>query len=254
MTWKTAWITGASSGIGLELATLLDGEVSHVAISARSKGKLDNIAKTSRTIDAYALDVTDAKAVAATVWKIEKAAGPIDLAVLNAGLWHPMDSDKLDIKRIRDALDVNYMGVVNCIDALVPGMLKRGSGHIAIIASVAGYRGLPISVAYGPTKAALINLAETLHVELAPHGIFVSVVNPGFIDTPMTRENKFPMPGIIPAEEAARHLLKGLKTRKFEIIFPRTFVYTMKLLRIIPNALFLWIIRTIVLPGNRKSR
>lgn len=251
MAWKTVWITGASSGIGLELARQLDGEANHIAISARSKSKLQKAASTSPAITPYPLDVTDAKAVAATVKKLEKASGPIDLAILCAGVWHIMDADRIDRDKISHALDVNYMGVVNCIDALLPGMLKHGSGHIAIVASVAGYRGLPRAIAYGPTKAALINLAESLHTELAPHGIQVSVVNPGFIDTPMTEENDFPMPGIIPVEETASKLIAGLKARKFEIIFPRGFVYMMKSLRRMPNALFFWIMRTIVLPKSR---
>ena len=250
MTWKNAWITGASSGLGLELAKRLEGEVAHVTISARSKGKLERVSKASPAIDAYPLDVTDAKAVATTLAKIEKAAGPIDLAILNAGVWHIMESDSMDLEKIRNALDVNYMGVVNCIDALLPGMLKRGSGHIAIVASVAGYRGLPKAIAYGPTKAALINLAETLHAELEPHGVLVSVVNPGFIDTPMTEDNDFPMPGIIPVEEAATLFLKGLKARKFEIAFPKGFVFWMKALRRAPYLLFFWIMRTFILPKS----
>lgn len=251
MEWKTVWITGASSGVGLELARQLKGDADHIAISARSKMKLQKAASKSRAITPYPLDVTDASAVTATVKKIEKTSGPIDLAILSAGVWHIMDADRIDLDKVSQALDVNYMGVVNCIDALLPGMIKHGRGHIAIIASVAGYRGLPHAMAYGPTKAALINLAETLHVELAPHGILVSVVNPGFIDTPMTEENEFPMPGIIPVEEAAAKILKGLKAGKFEIIFPRGFVYMMKSLRRMPNALFFWIMRTIVLPKSR---
>lgn len=250
MEWKTAWITGASSGIGLELAKRLDGDVAHVAMSARSKKKLISSAKAGRTLAPYPLDVTNATAVANAVKQIEKNAGPIDLAILNAGVWYDMRSNEMQLDKIQSALDVNYMGVVNCIGALLPGMLKRGRGHIAIIASVAGYRGLPRAIAYGPTKAALISLAETMHLELEPHGILVSVVNPGFVDTPMTEGNTFPMPAIIPVEEAATSLLAGLQTGKFEIAFPKGFIFWMKALRRAPYPLFFWIMRTFILPRS----
>lgn len=242
--WKTAWITGASSGIGLELARLLDGKVTHLAVSARSQDKLSKLAAQCKNVVSYPLDVTDADAVVDSVGDIEAAAGPIDLAVLNAGVWQLMDVAELDLKAIRTGIEVNYMGVVHAINALLPGMLARGAGQIAIVASVAGYRGLPRSAAYGPTKAALINLAETLRTELAPRGITVSVVNPGFVDTPMTRDNPFPMPNIISAKDAAQSLLAGLERRKYEIIFPRAFVFAMKLLRLLPNAMYFWVVRT----------
>ena len=245
--WQTAWITGASSGIGRELATLLDGKLAHVAVSARSGDSLETLAAQCSTVVAYPLDVTDADAVVACVGDIEAAAGPIDLAVLNAGAWQLMDVAELDLAAIRTGIEVNYMGVVHAINALLPGMLARGRGHIAIVASVAGYRGLPRSAAYGPTKAALINLAETLRTELVPRGITVSVVNPGFVDTPMTRDNPFPMPLIISAQQAAQSLLSGLQRQQSEIIFPRAFVFAMKLLRLLPNAAFFWVCRTFLL-------
>lgn len=244
--WKTAWITGASSGIGLELARLLDKRVAHVAISARSNDKLDKISQASETVVAYPLDVTNEKAVSACVEAIEANAGPIDLAILNAGVWQIMEVDELDLSAVRASLDVNYMGVMNALGALLPGMLKRGSGHIAIVASVAGYRGLPKALAYGPTKAALINLAETLRCELAPRGITISVVNPGFVDTPMTEVNPFPMPGIIPASDAAQVMLSGLERQAYEITFPRGFVLVMKLLRRLPNALYFLVVRAFI--------
>ena len=247
--WKSVWITGGSSGIGLELAKLLDGDVPYVAISARSGDKLHEAQEACRTLWAYQVDVTDSRAVAACVKKIEAEAGPIDLAVLGAGVWFPMEAKDFDLDKIRTSIDVNYIGTMNAIHALLPGMLKRGHGHIAIVASVAGYRGLPKSVAYGPTKAALINVAETLKSELEPHGICVSVINPGFVDTPMTKTNTFPMPGIIPVEEAAKKLLTGLEVGQFEIMFPRGFGYLMKSLRRMPNALFFWVVRTFIMKG-----
>lgn len=248
--WSTVWITGASSGIGRELALLMDGKVAHVAASARSGEALRHLADASKTIVSHPLDVTDPQAVAACVKGIEDAAGPIDLAVLNAGTWRMMDVGELDLHAVRNGIEVNYMGVMNALGALLPPMMARRTGHIAIVASVAGYRGLPRSIAYGPTKAALINLAETLRSELASHGITVSLVNPGFVDTPMTRDNPFPMPGIISAQDAARALLSGLRQKHFEIVFPRGFVRAMKVLRILPNAVFFWIVRRFLSPNK----
>ena len=245
--WKVAWVIGASSGIGRELASLLDKRAAKVVVSARSVEKLEELAAGSQAMKPYPLDVTDETAVAACVDRIERDLGPIDLAVLSAGTWAIMDQGEIDIAAIRKGVDVNYMGVVNALAAVVPRMRERGQGHIAIVASVAGYRGLPRAAAYGPTKAALINLAETLKSELEPFGITVSVVNPGFVDTPMTSDNPFPMPGIMPADKAAQAMLAGLEERRFEIIFPRGFVYAVKLLRIVPYRLFFWYVSSFII-------
>ena len=245
--WTTAWVIGASSGIGRELALLLSEQGSYVAASARSADKLKDLAEQAHKIGGYPLDVTDPESVKSSAADIEEASGPIDLVVLCAGAWTISDVAKIDVPAIRKGVEVNYMGAVHVLDAILPGMLARRQGHIVIVASVAGYRGLPRSLAYGPTKAALINLAETLNAELAPHGVKVSLVNPGFVDTALTRDNPFPMPAIMSANAAAKKLLAGLKSERYEIIFPRRFVYPMKLLRIVPNVVFFWIIRKFVL-------
>lgn len=245
--WSTVWITGASTGIGRALALLLNEEARHVAVSARSREKLDELASNAKAISAYPLDVTDHAATELCVRRIEAGDGPIDLAVLNAGVWHMMDAKDLKISAVCDAVDVNLMGVYHALDALLPRMIARRRGHIAIVASVAGYRGLPKSIAYGPTKAALINLAETLKAELRPYDIVVSLVNPGFVDTPMTRGNPFPMPGLMPADKAAKELLAGLKRRRFEITFPRGFATAVKLLRLVPDRLYFWLVRRFIL-------
>jgi short-subunit dehydrogenase len=247
--WGTVWITGASSGIGRELALLVEseGRCAHVAVSARSKDGLEALAGAADANRAFPVDVTDAGAVADCVAGIEREAGPIDLAVLNAGTWALMDTDAFDLAAVRKGVEVNLMGVMNALDALLPRMIERRSGHIAIVASVAGYRGLPKSAAYGPTKAALINLSETLKAELAQHGITVSVINPGFVDTPMTRGNPFPMPGIISARKAAEEILSGLTRGRFEIAFPRGFVFGMKLLKILPAWLYFPFIRRFIM-------
>jgi short-subunit dehydrogenase len=248
--WKTVWITGASSGIGQELAKLMDVAADHVVISARSVNKLEALSERSRAIAPFPLDVTDAEAVSVCVKTIEVTAGPIDLAVLNAGAWTLMDAQHLELQAVRTGIEVNYMGVMNAIDALIPPMIERRRGHIAIVASVAGYRGLPRSIAYGPTKAALNNLAEILRLELEPHGITISVINPGFVDTPMTQNNPFPMPSIVSAEEAAKQILEGLKRRQFEIAFPRGFIMVMKMMQLMPLVLYFWLVRKIVMRGK----
>lgn len=252
--WNVAWVVGASSGIGRELSRLLDDRVRAVAVSARSADKLDALAAQCRNVRPYPLDITDETAVANCVESIESDCGPIDLVVLSAGAWTITKSGEIDVEAIRRGVEVNYMGVVHVLAAIVPRMRARGRGHIAIVASIAGYRGLPRSIAYGPTKAALINLAESLKAELEPHGITVSLVNPGFVDTPMTRENDFPMPSLMKVEDAARQLLDGLERKRYEIIFPRGFVYALKVLRIVPNWLFFWYVDTFVLGRRRKSR
>lgn len=248
--WDSVWITGASSGIGLDLARRLDGRAGKVAISARSADRLRAIAADSRSMADHPLDITDADAVAATVERIEAESGPIDLAVLNAGSWTLLKPGEIDLDAMRSGMEVNYLGTVNCLAAIVPHMKARGRGHIAIVASVAGYRGLPRAAAYGPTKAALINLAESLKSELGPFGITVSIVNPGFVDTPLTRDNPFPMPALMDSGEAADRLLSGLIAGRYEIVFPRRFVFGIKLLRLLPNAIFFWLIQKFVHPGK----
>lgn len=244
--WRSVWITGASSGIGLELAKMIGAQSDHVAISARSEDRLKAASADYDTLHAYPLDVTDAPAVSACVAEIEEKTGGIDVAILNAGAWTLMTVDEFDLAAIRKGVEVNYMGVMHALDALLPRMLSRGKGHIVLVASVAGYRGLPLSLAYGPTKAALINLAETLACELGPRGIKVSLVNPGFVDTPMTRDNPFPMPGLMSVEKAAAECLAGLKRSSFEVRFPWAFTSAMKILRLLPNRLYFWVVRRFI--------
>jgi short-subunit dehydrogenase len=245
--WHTAWIIGASSGLGAALAELLDGRVSNVAISARSADKLDALQAASKTMAAFPLDVTDEAAVAECYRQIESKDGPVDLVVISSGTWDVVTPPDLDPHVFKKAMEVNFMGVINVLAKVVPDMMKRGKGQIAIISSVAGYRGLPKAAAYGSTKAALINLAESLHPELAESGVTLSIVNPGFVDTPMTAVNDFPMPFLMPVDEAAERLLKGLERKYYEITFPRRFTWIMKLLRLLPNVVYLWLVRRFVL-------
>ena len=241
----TAWITGASSGIGAALAArMADSGGWRVCLSARRRDRLEALANTRPArLEAWPLDVTDARAVGVTVAAIEKACGPIECAFLNAGDYRPMPATEFDTDLFRRLMEVNYLGVVNAIGALLPGMLARGRGQVLINASVAGWRGLPLAGPYGATKAALINLAETLHAELGPRGVRIRVVNPGFVRTPLTERNDFPMPAMVSVEQAADAILRGLRGSGFEITFPRRFTWVMKLLRVLPYALYFPLVR-----------
>ena len=150
-----------------------------------------------------------------------------------------MGAKDFDAAKSAQSMAVNYLGLANGVDAILPAMIERKRGHIAIVASVAGYRGLPLAAAYAPTKAAAIALAETLALELPRHGLQVSIVNPGFVDTPMTAVNTFPMPFKVSAETASRAILGGLARGKYEIAFPWQMRLIMKALRLMPNAMFL---------------
>jgi short-subunit dehydrogenase len=237
--WKVVWITGASTGIGKEIAQELAKAGVKIAASARSHEKLKQLGP---HIHPYPVDVTNADAVKKTVEKIEAELGPIDLAIFGAGTYTPQNASQFDLAQFEQMMRTNYFGVVNCIAALLPNMQLRKAGHLAWIASVAGYVGLPNAAAYGPSKAALINLAESLKPELELQNINISVINPGFVATPMTAKNEFPMPFIMQPAEAAHRTINGLAKRKFEIAYPSRFVWILKFLRLLPYNVFFWII------------
>ncbi|WP_029059693.1 SDR family NAD(P)-dependent oxidoreductase [Stappia stellulata] len=234
-----AWITGASSGIGAALARKLAGEGWRVAVTARSADDLHALAAdcagASGEIRVYPGDTTDAARMAQTVAEIEADAGPIALAVLNAGVYLPVDGTNPDLKAFHKSFDVNLGGTVNSLVPLVEAMRGHGRGQVALVASVAGYGGLPTSAAYGATKAGLINLAEALKFDLDRIGVRIQIVSPGFVDTPATKNNPFPMPHLMQVEEAAARLHAGLKRRGvFEITFPRRFTWQLKALQLLP--------------------
>jgi short-subunit dehydrogenase len=237
--WKVVWVTGASTGIGREVAIQLASAGVKVAASARNASKLVSL---GANIFPYALDVTDLIAVQNTVAKIEAELGAIDLAICGAGTYAAIEATDIDPIQFATMLNTNYLGVVNCLSAVLPKMLTRNKGHISWIASVAGYRGLPKAAAYGPSKAALINLAESLKPELALKGVAISVINPGFVETPMTSKNDFTMPFLMQPDDAARRTIAGLAKGKFEIAYPTRFVAILKFTRILPYRLFFWLV------------
>lgn len=238
------WITGASSGIGAALAREMAAAGWQVAASGRNRERLDAVrAEAPDAIHAFVLDVTDTQANEAAAAEIEQQLGPIDIAVFNAGVGSQFNATRFDAADVQDRMDVNYGGTVNGIGAVLPRMLERGRGQIAMTASVAGFRGLPGGAPYSASKAAMIALAEGLKLDLEGHGIAVSVITPGFVRTPMTDKNRFPMPFMIDVEDAARRIRRGLEAKRFEITFPRRLSYSVKLLQRLPYALYFPIIR-----------
>lgn len=236
--WKDrrCWIVGASTGIGAALADRLAAAGARVALSARRAAPLEEMAARYPKGSALALplDITDAPALAKAAARLGKAWGGIDLVVLMAGEYKPMRAWDLDLAAARAMVDTNLMGAFNVLAAVVPRLVEQGSGTIALVSSVAGYRGLPKSLVYGPTKAAVINLAEALYLDLQPKGIGVCVVNPGFVRTPMTDQNDFKMPALIEPGEAADEIVAGLARGEFEIHFPKRFTRFLKVLQLLP--------------------
>lgn len=238
------WITGASSGIGRALALRLARDGAPVVASARNAEALAALEREGAgRIVAWPLDVTDHAAVAAAVAAIEGAHGPIARAILNAGTHVPMSADDFSAATVRALIDINLMGAANALEALLPRMAARRAGHIAVVASLAGYRGLPTAAAYGASKAAVINLCEALKPDCDRLGIKLQLVDPGFVDTPLTRRNDFAMPFLMPVEAASEALARGLASRRFEIVFPRRFAAIMKLMRILPYRLYFAAVR-----------
>ncbi len=242
---KSVWLVGASSGIGLATAQALHAQGARVWVSARQAGALTNFAQAHSGAVALPLDVTDAQAVQAAADAV-LAAGPLDLVVYCAGYYKAQRSQAFDLPDMLRHQQVNYLGALYLLDALLPYFLKRGAGHLSLVSSVAGYRGLPNSLAYGPTKAALTNLAETLYIDLHGRGLGVSVINPGFVQTPLTAQNQFSMPALITPEQAATEILKGWRRGEFEIHFPKRFTRWMKLLRVLPYAAYFYLASRLV--------
>jgi len=230
---KTAWLVGASSGIGQATAHALHAAGARVFVSARNAQALDSFVQGHPGAVALALDVTDPLALKAAAQTV-LAAGPLDLVMYCAGYYKELRATGFDLGEMLRHSEVNYRGALYLLDAVLPALLAQQSGHISLISSVAGYTGLPKSLAYGPTKAALINLAETLYLDLKAGGIGVSLVCPGFVETPLTAQNDFTMPALITPEQAAQEVLQGWRRGEFEIHFPKRFTRWMRALRLLP--------------------
>jgi short-subunit dehydrogenase len=241
-----AWITGASSGIGAAVAMGLVRDGWTVLASARRADALQNLAGQAQgpgRIIPLPMDMTDAQAVASRLTAAAAQHGPVALAIMNAGSYAPDSARTLDLAIFRATIEVNLMGAVNGLAAVLPAMIERGRGHVVTVASVAGYSGLPRSLAYGASKAALINFTESLKLDAERYGLKVQLVCPGFIKTPLTDKNDFPMPFLMPVETAAERMIAGMKGDGFEITFPRRFALILKFLRMLPYAVYFGLTR-----------
>jgi short-subunit dehydrogenase len=237
---KRVWIIGASTGIGASLADQLHSLKAKVAISARSKDKLNEMVTrfgASRAM-ALPLDITKVETIQAAERELVEAWGGYDLVVFMAGDYSAMRAWEIDLKVAQQMIDVNLGGFMNGLSVVIPRFVQAKAGGIALVSSVAGYRGLPKSLVYGPTKAALINLSETLYLDLKDKGLDIYVINPGFVSTPMTAKNDFDMPSIITPEVAAAEIIKGFEKGEFEIHFPKRFTNVLKTLRHLPYSLY----------------
>lgn len=240
---KTVWIVGASSGMGRETAHLLHQRGARVIVSARSLAALDDFTRAHDKTVAIAVDVTRHDEVTAAAQKILTQHGALDLLFVCAGHYRPQRATSFDLAEMLRHQQVNYVGALHLLDAVLPAMVSARRGHISLMGSVTGYRGLPQALAYGPTKAALNNLADVMYMDLHDQGVGVSIVNPGFVDTPLTAQNKFHMPALMTAAEAAKMIVRGWERGDFEVHFPRRLTLSLKALQSLWHGLYFATVR-----------
>ena len=240
---KVIWITGASSGIGRALAIKFANEGWSVVASARRENLLKELNKINKNIYPFSLDVTNIEQCKTVFNDIVQKFKNIEISIFGTGIHDPKSEKEFNLKKIREIMEVNYFGTINSINSVYNYYNNKKSGQISIISSVAGYRGLPAAGAYCASKSALTSFAESLHFEMKRKNVRVSLVSPGFIKTPMTDQNDFPMPMIKSPEFAAEQIYLGLiKKKSFEIHFPKAFTFVMKILRILPSSIYFKII------------
>jgi len=245
---QRVWLIGASSGIGEACAKALIKAGAKVALSSRRVERLNPIAALADPGQAFVLplDVTDDAQLKDSYQSILGSWGGIDLLLFVSGMYVPLRVDNFDIDAAEQTIDANLLGPMRAVALVLPEMLKAHAGHIAIVGSVAGYSGLPKALAYGPSKAAIINFCETLYYDLLPQGVSVHMISPGFVATEATAQNDFEMPALISAEEAAIEILNGIEKGEFDIHFPKRFSRFLKFLRILPYPIYFWIVRRFV--------
>lgn len=244
---RRVWVVGASTGIGRALATTLARRGARVAVSARSESALTALDQSVEGgVMVLPMDVADVEAWVRCRDTITAAWGGVDLVIFMAGAYTPLRAWQLDWSTAAPMVEINLGGTIKGLAAVVPQLLRQGEGAVALVASVAGYRGLPQALIYGPTKAALINLAEALYLDLHPRGIGVYLINPGFVRTPLTDQNTFPMPALMEPEAAADAVIAGLARGRFEIHFPRRFTGLLKAVARLPYGLYFRLVRKAV--------
>ena len=241
---KNIWITGASSGIGRALAIKFAEKGWQVAASARREDLLNEISSLNKNISSFPLDVTDKEKCKEIFNQIKNKYNDIDICFFSTGTWDPKKERDIDIDQMKNVMEVNFFGTLNCIKAVEQYFKDRNAGHISIVSSIAGYRGLPNSTGYGASKAALNNLAESLYFDFGRHNVRISLISPGFIKTPMTDKNEFKMPFLKTSEFAADKIYNGLVNgSSFEIDFPKELTLILKFLKLLPDRIYFSLIK-----------
>lgn len=236
---QVAVITGASSGIGWALAKLLAAEHAKVGLIARRRDKLDELANEIRQAGGVAAvaaaDVADRTQMREAVHALSGELGPVDIMVANAGVAPWTYLEPFNIADVENIFRVNLMGVVYAVEAVLPEMLRRRSGHLAAVSSLASIRGLPGDAAYCASKAAVNTFMEGLRLDLRRHGISATTICPGFVRTPMTAAHPFHMPWLMEPEDAARRIARALERRRKFVTFPWQLAWLLKLSRWLPD-------------------
>tara|TARA_B100000700_G_scaffold78372_1_gene87988 strand:- start:1491 stop:2243 length:753 start_codon:yes stop_codon:yes gene_type:complete len=241
---KNIWITGASSGIGRALAIKFAEKGWQVAASARREDLLNEISNLNKNISSFPLDVTDKEKCKEIFNQIKNKYNDIDICFFSTGTWDPKKERDIDIDQMKNVMEVNFFGTLNCIKTVEQYFKDRNAGHISIVSSIAGYRGLPNSTGYGASKAALNNLAESLYFDFGRHNVRISLISPGFIKTPMTDKNEFKMPFLKTPEFAADKIYNGLiNGSSFEIDFPKELTLILKFLKLLPDRIYFSLIK-----------
>jgi NADP-dependent 3-hydroxy acid dehydrogenase YdfG len=242
------WVIGASSGIGEACTKAFIQTGAKVALSSRRAERLNTLAQSAESGQALVLplDVTQQEQLNSAYRSIQEAWGGLDLLLFVSGVYTPLRADNFEFEIAQKTIDANLLGPMRAVGIVMPDMLKAHAGHIAIVGSVAGYSGLPKALAYGPSKAGIINFCETLYYDLLPQGVSVHMISPGFVATEATAQNDFEMPALITADEAAKEILAGIQAGEFDIHFPKRFSGFLKFLRILPYPVYFWIIRRFV--------
>ena len=239
MSKKTIWITGGSTGIGKALAIKFAAMGWNVAISARRAELLNELSNSYENISGFPLDVTNKEKCKEVFNEIKNKFENIDICFFSTGTWDPKKEKEIDVEQMENVFKVNFFGTVNCIKAVEQYFRDKKKGIITIVSSIAGYRGLPNSTGYGPSKSALNNLAESLYFDFKRYNVRVCLVSPGFIKTPMTDKNDFKMPFLKTPEYAADQIFEGLVNKNtFEIHFPKSLTITLKLLSFLPSKIY----------------
>jgi len=231
---KTYWIIGASEGLGRALSFELAQAGARLVLSARTDARLAAVSEAVGGAKVVPLDVTDIHSVARAV----AIAGRFDGIVYCAGRYEPMTATQWDADEAEAICDVNFMGAMRVLGRVVPDMVRRGSGHVVVIGSLSAHRGLPGAIGYGASKAALMNLAESILADTRGTGVKVQLANPGFIATRLTEKNKFRMPYMMTAEDAARHTAAFMRGRKFRTDFPFPFSALFTFGKFLPLSIF----------------